>query len=249
MPARGESQLNTSGCLPTVSALPVFSAGIDVARPELAIRPLSLVTHAARTAAEGTGATHVPASGGLGRSPNRGSTRARIRRILSLCRTVITMARSVTAPTLGRFLPARNIDMGIVQAPASEATDTMRVAAHVAAKTRTDGIVAAGASTRQLPSAVATPFPPEKRRKTEKIWPRGAARTAAGTEIALVPNARASATATAPLPTSAMSVTSPAVFPAARVTFVAPMFPLPTARTSIPTSQPTTTPVGTDPIR
>src|SRR5690348_1768288 len=88
---------------------------------------------------------------------------------------------------------------------------------------------------RKTPSAVATPLPPRNFIQHENMCPATAPSAAAIIHLAF-PCIQLAAIHTAeyPFPASSSSVITPAVFPATRLTFVAPMFPLPDSRTSAP---------------
>ncbi len=86
---------------------------------------------------------------------------------------------------------------------------------------------------------MATPLPPLKPSHGEKTCPRNAAKpTPQGAQAEAVAGRTTphSTTGSAPLPASNASTTAAARFPATRATLVAPMLPLPWARTSWPVS-------------
>jgi hypothetical protein len=102
--------------------------------------------------------------------------------------------------------------------------------------------------TSSTPRLVATPFPPLKSMKTGKSCPSTAApaaRSAASGPASL----RARYAAKLPFSTSPIRVSAPAPLPITRAAFVAPMFPLPAARRSIPFAFATISPNGTQPRR
>src|ERR1043166_8868073 len=91
---------------------------------------------------------------------------------------------------------------------------------------------------RKAPSPVATPLPPLNRKKTEKQCPAMAAKAAVPITAGLLWLSReAIATDAQPFPASRISVAAPATYPADRRTLVAPVFPLPVKRISLPRLQ------------
>src|SRR5438034_8092229 len=110
---------------------------------------------------------------------------------------------------------------------------------------------AIGARARNIPAAVATPFPPLKPTNGENMCPSTAVAPNAAAHAAPNPDhAPNQATGTAPFATST-SATGTAYFqPSIRNTLVAPRFLLPCARRSIPrASFPATKLVGKAPSR
>src|SRR5437660_8998826 len=107
---------------------------------------------------------------------------------------------------------------------------------------------AQGASASETPKPVATPLPPRNLSQTGKQCPRTAPTAQAVGSQAASPRARA--TGTKPFRASRASVAAAALFPAARATLVAPMFPEPTVRTSLPeVARAMSRPNGIDPHR
>src|SRR5262249_12347826 len=96
------------------------------------------------------------------------------------------------------------------------------------------GAVAIQARARNAPNPVATPFPPRNRRKTGQQLPMIARTAAAPIDGGEGSRSRAAPTAAAPLATSPSSVTTAGSLPRGRRTLVAPMFPLPADRMSMP---------------
>ena len=117
--------------------------------------------------------------------------------------------------------------------PVSDATETFRVMKKRKSPTGTAAIKTFGARTTVTPRAVATPLPPRKPIYGEVMCPRKAANPAAQATSSEM-DLRARKAGKAPLKTSSIMVRIPARGPAVLVTLVAPMFPLPTFRTSIP---------------
>ena len=100
------------------------------------------------------------------------------------------------------------------------------------------------------PSAVATPLPPLKRRKTLKTWPNSAHSPASAASPALNPSIAASHTANQPFAQSPASVTIAAALLPLRSTLVAPGFPEPYLRgSSRPNSRLDRIANGTEPMR
>src|SRR6185437_2853351 len=109
---------------------------------------------------------------------------------------------------------------------------------------------AIGASTRNIPTPVATPLPPRNPNHTGKMCPTSAAIAAAAITQSSPVNAFAISTAAAPFAASSSNVNTPAIFPALRETFVAPVPPEPVSLISAPILPRTIKyPNGIDPSR
>src|ERR1700693_1861720 len=123
---------------------------------------------------------------------------------------------------------------GIAAAAASDQSETYFQYAATNAK-RASAATAAGAqSARKTPRAVATPFPPLKLSQMGKQCPNNTARPAIIIQVALSWEYRAaSQTAAEPFAVSSTKVKMPAAGPATRVTFAAPILPLPEVRISL----------------
>src|SRR3989304_3235841 len=91
-----------------------------------------------------------------------------------------------------------------------------------------------GRRAKRTPRKVATPFPPRNLRKTGYKWPRNAASATPATWASDAPKIRPRATGAHPFSMSRARARAAAPLPAARRTFVAPIFPLPISLTSTP---------------
>src|SRR5713101_7366216 len=110
---------------------------------------------------------------------------------------------------------------GSAAAAASDASDTYRQNPTTTAKIATAHAIESGDKYKNIPAAVATPFPPWNPSQIGKQWPISAASAAIIIQVALSCVSRAAIhTATVPLPASKSSVSTPAVGPATRATFV-----------------------------
>ena len=181
------------------------------------------------------------------RGRKRGSVPLSSRRMLS--RWVASSATAViTAATRVGFGALRTAaKIGSPAAAASDARETIRQRHAAAAKMASDPRSTGGASAANAPAAVATPFPPRNFANGEKMCPEIAARATAACTAGARPNRRATMTGKAPFAASSRSVTTPSRMPTARATLVAPMLPLPAARTSTPAQRPSHRPLGIDP--
>jgi len=101
------------------------------------------------------------------------------------------------------------------------------------AKVTRPDTAATGRMGRNAPAPVATPLPPLKESHTGYMCPVTAITAAAAAAVGPAMR-RASHVASEPLRKSSAKAVRPAARPALRMTFVAPTFPLPTVRTSIP---------------
>jgi Flp pilus assembly protein CpaB len=77
------------------------------------------------------------------------------------------MANRQPSPTLRPEYPRRASQRGKLRLALKEARETKRERQATTRNTRKAQGMAAGQRTREIPVAVATPFPPWKRRKTE----------------------------------------------------------------------------------
>src|SRR5262245_34999691 len=137
----------------------------------------------------------------------------------------IADATAPAATTPGTSLTAATITS--VKAPASEPTETKRVAITVITKTTEAITSASGASTANAPAAVATPFPPRNRSQTGYTCPTTEANAATTAVTRLADNTCAINTATVPFTPSSTIARTAALTPEVRSTFEAPTLPLP----------------------
>jgi len=109
-----------------------------------------------------------------------------------------------------------------------------------------------GRNASNAPPLVAIPFPPLKLSQQVQLWP---AITNKQQTICSALRLRfgkiwgAKKTGTKPFAASISSTAMPGPLPSARITFVAPMLPLPTVRMSMPRALPHRKPVGIEPRR
>jgi hypothetical protein len=89
-----------------------------------------------------------------------------------------------------------------------------------------------------VPAPTATPFPPLKPRKSGYMCPTTAAAAASTQTSSLSETLRAMRTAATPFPMSSAITSTPILRPRTRITFVAPVFPEPARRRSIPRRRP-----------
>ena len=116
---------------------------------------------------------------------------------------------------------------------------------------------ASGISPSRTPAEVATPFPPRKRSQTGKVWPRMQASPPAiptsswygPPGLIAAAKAKAIRTAANPFKASRAKTRYPHRLPRTRSTLVAPIFPLPCFRMSIPRVRLMSNPFGQDPSR
>ena len=134
--------------------------------------------------------------------------------------------------------------------PAIDPTLEIRSSLYRRSQTAAPQAAASGESASATPSPVATPLPPRKPSHTGKQWPITAPTPHAAAAQGSARVRSASSAGRKPLRASSSSVTSAAVRPAARATLVAPMFPDPTVRTSLPEAmRATSRPNGAEPAR
>src|SRR5207247_8638624 len=112
------------------------------------------------------------------------------------------------------------------RAPVTDETEKYRVTGSISPKAARPIAVAAGTTGRNAPAPVATPLPPRKDSHTGNMWPMTAAAAAAAGSGPSGAIARASSVAAEPLAKSSTKATTPAVLPAARITFAVPTLPL-----------------------
>ena len=106
------------------------------------------------------------------------------------------------------------------------------------------------AEASNAPALVAIPFPPLNFNQQVQLWPAITAtqQTICNALLSTSEKMRgAKKTGKKPLAASSRSTIMPGIFPTLRITFVAPMLPLPTLRMSIPRAFAHKKPVGIDP--
>src|ERR1043166_2889362 len=154
--------------------------------------------------------------------------------------------------------PVTQLANGSAMQAEIEATETYRVNANTATQSPKMISSAPGTSARRKPAEVAIPLPPLKWSQHVKLCPRIAPRPAqirnhsrAGPSVSMPnhveTNVASNTTAIQPFKTSTTSTRKPAALPNDLETLVAPIFPLPTLRISIPRALARRKPEGTDP--
>ena len=139
--------------------------------------------------------------------------------------------------------------MGALQTATSDASETMRPNTSASTKISTQVSVIQGSMTTNTPRVVATPLPPRKRRKTLKPLPMTAAMAETTTHHGSSPSRVGTITAATPFRGSISMTASAGHGPTERRTLVAPMFPEPAVRMSMPRMRATISPVGMAPTK
>ena len=160
------------------------------------------------------------------------------------CRHTASSPITVANPSNGSAgLPVRarwaSTVRGSESPAAMEATATYRVLKKKIIHTTTATPRAAGSSARMAPAEVATPLPPLKPSQNVKLCPNTLPSAASsighvGSWAVQVHHSRAATTGSNPFSTSMANTGMPIFFPSTRITLVAPIFPLPCWRISMP---------------
>src|SRR5581483_1703823 len=163
------------------------------------------------------------------RVANRFSVPLASRTMLARCENTINAASTIPAQRTDQSCGANSrAKIANARLAASELTETYPEIHSTRPHTRADERIASGASARNTPPAVATPFPPLNLTNGENTWPSTVAMpTPTGSQWGACAPCPSSSTGTAPLAIS-MSPTGIAYFqPRTRNTLVAPRFLLP----------------------
>ena len=120
-----------------------------------------------------------------------------------------------------------------ISAPDTDASPTRFVTRTTAQNTTSTGTAQIGCTARTAPSEVATPLPPRPRSHGEVTWPSTAAKPATMAATG-APSSSKAITGRKPLRMSRTATSTPTGQPNARPALVAPGFPEPIARRSVP---------------
>src|SRR5512146_1647654 len=166
----------------------------------------------------------------------RFSVPARRRRRFARCEKTMSAARPTLAQNAGSAAGWESrTQTGKLAAAITELSDTYPVSHRMPPHTGSAIATARGAKARNIPSAVATPFPPRNPMYGENTWPSTAAIPSATAPHGPIPAHRANrATGTAPLAMSTSATGIAQRHPRTRYTLVAPRLRLPCSRRSIP---------------